>query len=57
MLLRIATVAGLEELSQLARAVRRSRYSVHLESPDPLLVLSPAPARRAVAQHRPVAAP
>lgn len=41
MLLRIATVAGLEELSQLARGVQQSRYRVHLASPDPLLVLTP----------------
>jgi hypothetical protein len=37
----IATVAGLEDLKNLATAVRRGQYRVRLTSPDPRLRLLP----------------
>jgi hypothetical protein len=41
MLARIATVAGLEALGKLERAVRLARYRVQLSTPDPVLILAP----------------
>lgn len=42
----IATVAGLQELQQLAPAVRKAHYRVHLTSPDPRLRLTPPDRQR-----------
>jgi len=41
LLAQIATVAGLEELGELQREVRRGRYRVRVTSPEPLLRLLP----------------
>ena len=37
----IAAVAGLQDLQQLAPAVRKAQYRVHLTSPEPRLRLTP----------------
>jgi hypothetical protein len=42
----LADVAGLEPLARLERALRRARYRVHVNSPDPTLRLTPPQNRR-----------
>ena len=48
-LARIATVAGLEGIEQLAPALKRARYRVRLTSPEPTLSLMP-PSRTAAVE-------
>jgi hypothetical protein len=47
LLARVATVAGLEELAELAPAVRRARCRVQLTGPEPRLTLVPPAPKRA----------